>query len=420
MSKPTIEQRILAARPSRSAQNVTFTDAVMQKLQNREIISSQFRRTNVKQKETFIMKLRNLHKPAVIALALVITLATAGTAYAVYQLWSKPEIHVSPSTTSSTGRDQVSIASAQCGDASKAAGYELKKNATITPDQIAKVVQARCELDTIGTWANKTYGNNDKEAGALTGKPYDRPQVDVSMATHITEAKSASITFKGLTKYEQRDETFDISASTKYIADGKEVSASIITPDDSVVYVVKRIIAMTPSSDCDDKHCSYKGEPKSQTLLAVVKLSLPFEYYDQLAWQSLSERMSCEGNPEDNCLKGYVGSIDIHTGSYVPPAGTKGKEIQGTVTAINGKTFTLKSSTGTLFTFTAPSDIIAAYNTNRAPQYYNNQIVKIGSQLIVRYNEPADKHSKTQAADALVAVQLQTESVRKTDPVQAY
>lgn len=420
MSKPTIEQRILAARPSRSAQNVAFTNAVMQKLQNREIISSQFRRTNVNQKESFIMKIRNLHKPAFIALALAVTLATAGTAYAVYQLWSKPEIHVSPPTTSSTGRNQVSITSAQCGDASKSAGYELKKNATITPDQIAKVVQAHCELDAIGTWANKTYSNNDKEAGALGGKPYDRQQIDVSMATHIAAAKDTLITFKGLAKYNQQDETFNIPSSSKYIADGKEVSARAITPNESVVYVVKRVIAMTPTSACTDEHCSYKGEPKSQTLLAVVKLSLPFEYYDQLAWQSLSERMSCDGNPEDNCLTGYVGSIDIHTGSYAPPAGTRSKEIQGAVTAIDGKTLTLKSSSGTLFTFTAPSDIIAAYNTNRAAQYYNNQIVKIGSQLIVRYNEPADQHSKIQAADALVAVQLQTESIRKSDPVQAY
>ena len=420
MKKPSIEQRILAARPTPTNQNTNFTDSVMQKITEREIISSQFRRTNVNQKETFMMKLRNVHKPALIAIALAVSLATAGTAYAVYQLWLKPEIQVSSPTTSSTGRQQVSITYSQCGDTSKAAGYELKKNATITAEQIPQVVQARCELDAITTWANKEYGDGSKEIEATKAKPYDRKSVDVSMATNIATKQASSITFKGLAKYNQSDETFDTSSSTKYIADGKEVPATSISSSDSVVYVVERVIAMTPSEGCNNSNCSFSGVPKNNKLLAVVKLSLPFESYDQLAWQSLAERMSCYGNPKDNCLTGYVGGIDIMTGNYTPPKGSIGKDIQGTITAINGKSFTLQSSSGTQFTFAAPTDIIGTYNTTRASQYYNNLTVKVGSNLSVRYNEPENMHSKNLPASSLVSVSLQIETVRKSDPAEAY
>ena len=113
------------------------------------------------------MKLKHLPKFAIIAIALGALLVCSTGVYAAYKLlWPKPHADVSEMTTSVSGRDEVSIPFSQCGDTTMAQRYELKKNATITPEQIADVVQAQCELQAITSWANATYRQDDRIGNA--------------------------------------------------------------------------------------------------------------------------------------------------------------------------------------------------------------------------------------------------------------
>ncbi len=414
---------LIASRPEGHQNKGNFTNKVMRSVQSSEIISSAVRSMNVTKKETFMIKMKRLPAFALIAIVLGALLLLSGSAYAAYQLlWQKPEVHVSTPEKSASGRDEVDISFKQCGDSTLASRYELKKNATITADQIAGVVEAHCELDTIGTWAQKTYGTGDRSRMPTNNstEPYDSSYIDISMATHIKSRDASSITFLGLTKYNQSDKTLGITNNVHYFAEGREVKASDITESDSVVYITKYHEHMTPDANCNESHCSISGTPLGEDLLAIVKLSLPFENYDQFAWQSLTERATCAGNPNDTCLTGFIGGIDLYDGSAsVDSSKSEAKEIQGTVTQLNGKSVIIQSSSGSLFTIMTPSDVIGTYNTIKAGQY-NNQIVKVGSTLRVNYTEATDQHAKTVTSDMLMFMYLQTEQVGKSDPLSAY
>lgn len=416
------DARIIAARPVGYKVNTEFTDKVMKSIMSPEILSSQIRRMSVIKKETLFMKLRHLPKLAIVAIALGTLLLLSGTAYAAYQLlWQKPEVQVSKPTTSVSGRHEVAISLAQCGDANLGSRYELKKSATITADEVPMVVKAQCELGVINAWAQTAYPSDDLRARPITNREYDSVHISTSMATHIKSREGSSITFMGLTKYNQTDTTLQPASSVRYIADGKEVTAGAITENDPIVYITSDKSHMIPSSDCTDQQCSATGTMPTRTLLAVVKLSLPFESYDQYAWQSLAERQTCAGNPEDSCLTGNTGSIDLYQGgATITVNRTVMKEIQGVITSINGKTVTIRSSSGASFAVTTPTDVVNAYNTNKASRYYNGQTVKIGSSLVARYVETESEHSKNLAANSLISLQLQIEIVGKNDPVKSY
>jgi len=410
---------LVAARPKGHRNDDSFTDKVMDLLEPPEILSSAVRSMNVTKKETFMTKIKRLPAFALIAIVIGATLLLSGSAYAAYQLlWQKPEVHVSAPEQSVSGRDEVVILLKQCGDSTLASRYELKKNATITAAQVAGVVQARCELDAIGTWAMNTFPHDERFAPS-NAKEHDSIMLDTSFATHIKSRSHDSITFTGLTKYNQPDKTYTVNKDTRFVVDGHDVAPEKIGLDDPVVYITTETYRIGDSSNCGQS-CSVSSEFVGTTLHAVVKLSMPFENYDQLAWQSLTERTTCAGNPNDSCLTGFIGGIDLYTGSTTSELGkTEMKEIQGTVTQLDGKSVVIKSSSGSIFTITTPTDVISTYNTHKAGQY-NNQAVKIGSTLRVSYVESADQHAKTLHGGMLMSVYLQTETVGKGDLPAAY
>ena len=418
------DRKIIAARPSDYPANTHFVDEVMMSIKSNEILSSSVRKMNVTKKETFIMRLKHLPALAIIAIAIASILIVSGGAYAAYQLlWQKPEVNVSRPKISSSGRKEVAISFAQCGSSKLAEGYELKKNATITIDEVPMVVKAQCELGAISTWARKTFPNDDNNPHAplSTMQPSDSTTLWTSMATHIKSQDTSSITFTGLTKYTQKDTVFNKTSKIRFIADGKDVAAEAITANDPVVYITSNASHMTPNKDCNEQHCSIPSTTPVVTLLAVVKLSMSFEHYDQLAWQSLAERTTCMGNPGEDCLVGYAAGVDIYQGSAAPKNGeSQMKEIQGIVTEINGTSLKIRSSSGAIFDITAPTDVIGAYNTKRASQYYNNQTVKVGSTLVVAYVESLEKHTRVISPSDLRSITLRMEIVGKSDPLTSY
>lgn len=412
MKYDDFERKLIASRPQDYKMNRQFTNKVMGKINNPEILSDQIRNMDVTKKETFMTKLKHLPKLAIVAIALGAVLVLSGTAYATYQLfWAKPSVHLEQLTTSTSGREEAVLSTKECGPAS-AQHYELKKGATITADRIPAIVQAQCELKAIDTWAQATYrGNSEPEP--KDGTPYDQTIVMASMATHLQDKQKDTITFAPIDKYAMPAQSFGISSNVKYIVNGKEADASSIHNGDVVVYVTTSKLRMTQT-----KSGGYSGGGMpARTLVAVVKLSMPFEDYDQLAWQSLSERQTCYGNPNENCIEGGA-SIDLYMGnSSIPPTGTIMKEIQGVVTAFDGRTVSLKASSGTIYRVTTPTDVIKDYNDNKASKYYNNQKVIIGSSIDVSYNEAEDEHSTRINASYM---RFMIELVRKGDPVKAY
>lgn len=417
MKKSSIEALLIAARPENRVSRTEFTDHVMKSIKSPEILSSQIRRMSVIHKETFFMKIKHLPKLAIIAIALGSLLIISTSAYAAYQLlWAKPEVHVIDSKTSVSGREEVLLSTSGC-DTTSSSRYELKKGATITADRIGAVTQAHCELQAIETWARQVYGDRampDLNDLKSSGKPVRQTIVVTSMATHLQTKQGSSLTFAGLDKYGWPASTLRADSNVKYIVDGKEATADAIQEGDPVVYVATGSILMTRSQDGS---INTDNKPE-RTLVAVIKLSMPFEGYDQFAWQSLSERATCYGNPNDDCLAGGA-SIDLYMGGGNAGISRNSlmKEIQGTIVGLNGNKTSIRSSSGTVFTVTTPSDVISDYNINKAARYYNNQKVVLGSSISVRYVEDKDAH----ATDVLAAyMSFQIELVSKGDPVKGY
>lgn len=422
MKLDKLDRKIIAARPDGYRSSTHFTDAVMAKVRSGEILSSSVRKMNVTKKETFMMKFKHLPAFAIIAIVVASILLVSGGAYAAYQLlWPKPEVRLSEPKTSASGRKEVDISFAQCGKPNFVAGYELKANATITIDEVPMVVKAHCELDTIEAWGNDTFTSTTQKRPYDMNEEFDSTTVRASMATHIKSRLDSEVTFVGLTKYGQADKTYSVTSKTRFIADGHEVVASAISNDDPVAYITTEASHATPEPGCNSQHCSFSSSVPVSTLVAVVKLSMPFQYYDQFAWQSLAERRACMGNASEECLTGYVAGVDLYQGNPLPKAGEVDmREVQGVITKIEGASITLRGSSGSLYTVTAPTDIIAVYNSQKAAQYYNNQTVKVGSTLSVSYVEKVNQHAKTIPASSLQSVILRAEIIGKSDPLEAY
>lgn len=412
MKHDTFERQLISARPDTSLVNQEFTDAVMEKIAHPEIFASQIRSMNVTKKETFMTKFKQLPRLAIIAIALGGLLLVSGTAYAAYQLfWAKPLVQLDQTGTSPSGREEVRLSLKQCGNVSTQQ-YELKRDATITADRIPAVVQAQCEIRAIEAWAQETYGE-PYTVPPQDVESYEQLSVFVSMPTRLESKQQDLLTFAALSKYSTAREVFTPTDTVRYINNGQESELSSINQGDPVVYVMKTKMTLTKVGE---GRFSGGGMPDKE-LVAVVKLSMPFEDYDQFAWQSIAEREICYGNPNENCVAGGA-SIDLYMGGGAPAAeGAMMKEIQGVVTAIDGKTVSLQGSSGAIYRVTAPTDVIGDYNMNKAAQHYNNQKVVIGSSISAQYYEQEREQSKD--IDAAY-MRFMIELVSKRDPVRAY
>lgn len=121
----------------------------------------------------------------------------------------------------------------------------------------------------------------------------------------------------------------------------------------------------------------------------------------------------CTGNPQDEC-KGSP-SIDFYPGGSEaatnPEFENQGemKEIMGRITGIDGKTVSVKSSSGRTFVVQFPIDAVAEFNTSRSPNYQNIKVV-VGDMLHIDY-------SKVSGADemTIMAKELSRSSLLLTD-----
>jgi hypothetical protein len=413
MNEKTIEYYLIAARKDET--NNAFVTSVMQKVTGHETLAAHL--PNAKRRHTK----RRLPAFAVIAIAVGIVALLSGTSYAAYKLlWQKPEVHnAAPITKTTGGRSNVSLSLSGCDPKDIKTQYVVKHGATITDADVPMVVQAHCELDAIGTWAKSTFPYSSEETAPPIGQAYDQTRLNTSMATHIASRDDKTIVFTGLTKYNEKDTSFTPSDDVQFIADGHQVKASDISSDDPVVYVTGQKSHMVPSAGCNQQHCSYGGTSDAPILLAVVKLDLPFQYYDQLAWQSLAEVDTCQGNSQDTCLMGYIGGVDIYITNRIMQNNETMKTIQGVVTTLTNSSATIKTSSGRIFTINTPGSF-GTYNTTKAARYYNNQYVKVGSSLSVMYVEATGSQNLTIESSQIIETQMMLEGIGKSDPVKAY
>lgn len=332
----SIEQQIIGSRPKNMSSNLEFSDAVMKKITSREIISAQFRKTNVKQKETFIMKLRSLPTFTLIAIIFVSVLLLTGTVYAVVET-VKSNIKINDSGTNQYGREELNVTANNCPSMSKnGAIYELKRDANLGVDDGAKTLQARCEIDIV----NSSLTKSDPNVFPTPFRFGETDKINAIDGSTITFAKSGKIEIKNDSKF--------FSGLNELSKDDIKVGATVF------VY---------PNSSSNFKRDS-AAEP-----LSVYVLSQASKYYG-LDYQSyVNERGPCPGNATRICLKpsniNHTELVIAHGGGYYSGGvNLDFKEVQGKVTDYNNTSFTLDVGDGVIYTFKTNSNIIKKYNNS--------------------------------------------------------
>lgn len=361
MKEISLEQRLISVNnDTTSKKKQDFTAATLKRIKQQTFLmklrSSFMRKTNVIKKETFVMKLQQMPKLAAIAAGVVGMVALSGTAYAIHLLWPQPQVSTDQATQNQYGRTQLVASFKECADRTNSM-YEIKKDSALSASEVEKVLQAKCEMESIEKWAT--------EKGYLD-----------SLSSGLSRAQSSNLSFKAATLTAIDDQTlsvsqdadggssFKVDGTTKFYVAGEVTEANAIKPGDVVLYIYK------------------EGK-----ISHLIKVDLAENYYSPALQNQIIERKTCEGNENDTCVDS--GFIDLYSGAGRPslnrPDNSKvWQNIQGTLRAHTGNTLTIKTSSGRTLQLVTPSDVITVFNLEKSSNF-NNLTVEVGDMLDIRF-----------------------------------
>jgi|GEM_PF-977095 len=424
MKEISLEQLLMASTP-KGSNNDWFVEKVMVSLKDSQSsIPSRITRTINHPRRKLLNMLCNVPKLAAILLGLLGIFAVSGTAFAVYTLWPKPEVQTNSIHQNQFGRTQIIASLHECGGEPDTSTYEIKKGSTLSSNEVKTILQAKCEMDDISKWATNS-GIMPKEDWTKTPKLPVLGAQEVYTILSPVASKVSAITNSQLSltgdQYNSPKDSLTLSPDTKYIVNGDEARQGDIHTGDAVLYIQRTTEKWMQNPNDENRLVS---QVVKKDTLYVIKVDLPFEYYGPTKQNMIIQRKPCIGNEQDSCLQG--GSIDLYENLAVLQSRTPAdvsanplREIQAIIQSYSGTSVTAKSSSGRVFTFTLPSNIIAQFNTTRSSSYNDIQI-GAGDMIDVRYFEPASEHSLQPAQNNLESVNLVIDFIYKSDPIKKY
>ncbi|MAU33944.1 hypothetical protein CL689_01790 [Candidatus Saccharibacteria bacterium] len=417
---------LLAAKPTSYSANNKFTDSVMRKVKQPEILSSAVRKMDVNKKETFIMKLRHLPKLAVIAIALSALVVLGSTTYAAYKLlWEQPSVTTQEPTTNQFGRTQVIASFENCANQSSATTFEIKAGSTLDPSEIGKILQARCELEALREWSgtDKPPKGPNPDMQQTEGTYTQTMRMTSPVASKVVSIDTTTLTLTG-DQYNTPKDPLVLTDDTQFIVDNHESTIDQIQPGDAVLYVYDVTYDFVTKKTATGYNTS-STSAKALAVTHLVKVDLPFEYYGPGKQNQIAQREACMGNPQDSCVQ--TAAVDLYenypTTQILPDDNGElpfdNREIQGIIIDHNGTTVKIQSSSGRIFTLTTPSDIVTNFNLYRSSEY-NNITVQKGDLLLVRYAVDRSSTSLELSSSEIRSVYVALNMIQKGDPVQKY
>lgn len=330
------DQQIILARPKDYRVNKLFTDTVMKRINEVEILSSALRKMNVTKKETFMMKLKHLPKIVILAIAVGTLALLTGTTYAVVKtIENLHNVKVNETSINNFGRQQLDVTLTDCSEyAEKGVGYELKRDGGLSIEDGARTLQARCDMAAIDNWfkVNSTLDLS--------------PPFLINRADTIISIDESSVTLKLGGRRE-------LSGEAKVISAGKEISKSELKAGDTVFSYPDVSKPFLPNT---------ADQP-----LKIFLLTQPVEFYGINFQSYVNERGPCQNNPSRQCLKD---SNNNHVVLIVERGGFSSdkkssvniKEVQGKVAAYDSSAIQIDVGGGVIYTIQTPSNIIERYN----------------------------------------------------------
>lgn len=390
---------IAAARPNNMRPDNQFTERVM-------------RRTAKKQPKQLFMLLRQ--RPAFMALAIVLGLALlSGTAYAVSYLW--PQLHpdVTAPHQSTSGRTSVIVTDCDKVDSTKR--YELKKGAPVSPDKLAEIVKAKCELAAVSNWATSSYPSPHDPAEPNNTPGATRTHTTITpalFAVQLATQNNGVMTVKDSGSLEEYELPF--SADTKVVVDGQYSVLAKLAPGDAIAYVSKDTTVTKNQANCIENQCHADIASSTRSTLAVIKLSHRFDVYRAISY--LSELPVCPGNPADECPD--TSSVDLFQGGGIGEDAAYA-ELSGKVMAYDDQSITLRTTSGRQVTVYTPWNLIGRFNTQRSSDY--GFTIGEGDTLTVGYGQVTGKSNDTEVPfERLVWINVLMEANSKGGPYHKY
>ena len=375
MRKITLEQQLVASRPV-DATNRAFVAHTMQAVRlahGHETFDRVMRKTNVTKKEHLFMRLRHLPRVVVIGLLLSAVAAFSGTAYAAYRLWIQPT-----ATVRSASQHEALIRLRNCDEYGGNSDMHIVLNTSsgINPAVAAKYIQAMCDIQAVQSWAMITF------QGAESPNSRTDPS-DILFPYSIQNMQGNTIQLHDGTDWR----TIRVDSNTTYVAGGAIVARQAIKVGDTVAFVV----------DQKDSH----------VIRAIVKLELPFTYYNNsLPQGSFLTRTACTGDPKAWCTSAPASLDVLRSGEPGASLTATGNwyELQGTLVDHSTSGFTIKGTDGVLYTVPTTTDAIETFNTTHP--YGGSITVEIGDVLDIMYRQPTTTDHKVVKANQLDSVEL--------------
>ena len=405
MKDVTFQAKIVAATTYSDNTNSSFVKETIRKIKMHSLADA----LPVAQKRGLPFWLRHLHKPTLALLALLAITLISSAVYAAVQ-FAPALIQLLGKETNQRGATEYSVAG--LADCAKNYGpvadrFEVKADAPkLSDDEVHKILQASCEMKWLQDFPGKkwpTYGTNTtwKDGDTIY---YTRLDM-IGTLVSATDTK-AKINLGGNIV----DHTPLPNEKIKAFAAGEEIPLRDIKPGDTVFTVsrvsevyhdYKNMVLRKDTNGINTMPYQYE-QPKVIGLVALFKLSLPQDYYQQKQGY-LTEIPTCTGNDSELCPQ--TPSIDVY-----PRVGGEGasnsylkndindiaREISGTVTQLSDDSLTLKSRKGNLYTVTVGDAGFSIYNRNFTAAYTDiDAHLKIGSNVSIRYRQPRDAdHTK--------------------------
>lgn len=376
MNKVSLEQELLGIT-KKQQKNEAFINATMKIIKQRQVkgtFDQALRTTGTTNKESFIMKLKRLPRFALIGLTVIGLVSATGTAYGAYRLWTSPSASVNGSV----------VKLEDCRQAGDSNIMYVDAKSGKSPEQIAQILKAHCEISNIQQWAIHDLQTQPGD----TMFPYT-----------VTAIHGDAVTVAG----DKNDiRTLSIGKATTFIADGESIPAGNLKVGDGIAYI---------------------APDGSGRVKAVVKLNLPLDYY-RTAYQSLViTENECAGNPGELCRQG--GGI---TGVRVDVSGEmaslrftddwEAKMIEGKVLEYTDDNVTLKSSSGATYRVSTPHGLISRFSADLSRNA--GLTIMPGDTLNVEYRQPKGADKRVVAGNEFEQMTLVVTGDVKTGSLQKY
>lgn len=410
MKDLTLEQEIIASRPDNFEINRVFVDRTMQRVSNSA--GHKLNEEQVAPGFSIFKRFRLLPLPLMIAIVVLGLCMTTGAAYAAFK-YVPNLLNITSKTTSQRDTKEYTIANfeqCQAEGLQKVDRFELKKSSTVqSDDEIIKILQAKCELGIIDKFVKDkwpTTQTSNKEGENIS--TYARADV---IAQYSNESDN-TLTYVFNDKTERKTPPKGVKLRAYH--QGKEVAFKDI-PKSSIVFVVTQVKEQSKQAN---------GNPSTEVtgVLGIVRLSLPAAYYYEKQ-NILTEVIQCIGNEPELCPS--TASIDVFpresnsegaSNPYYKNQDGAYREVSGEVQEFNASSMTLQASSGAQYVVNTPSGALERYNSEFSKNYKDvDAVLKIGSNVSVRYTQPADTDPKQIAPEQIQAISLLIDMLDKKD-----